>query len=61
MSSRPSRTRRSAGVPAWSGRPYPLGADFDGQGTNFALFSEAAERSNCASWTTTGPSEAGCR
>ncbi len=44
MSSRPSRTRRSAGVPAWSGRPYPLGADFDGQGTNFALFSEVAER-----------------
>ncbi|WP_329416897.1 glycogen debranching protein GlgX [Streptomyces sp. NBC_00704] len=31
-------------MPAWSGRPYPLGADFDGQGTNFALFSEVAER-----------------
>ncbi|GGS11041.1 glycogen operon protein GlgX homolog [Streptomyces humidus] len=44
MSQRPSRTRRSAGVPAWSGHPYPLGADFDGQGTNFALFSEVAER-----------------
>ncbi|MEU1193678.1 glycogen debranching protein GlgX [Streptomyces sp. NPDC005859] len=35
---------RSAGVPAWSGHPFPLGADFDGQGTNFALFSEVAER-----------------
>ncbi|MFF1547084.1 glycogen debranching protein GlgX [Streptomyces sp. NPDC058291] len=28
----------------WGGHPYPLGADFDGQGTNFALFSEVAER-----------------
>ncbi|MER5433331.1 glycogen debranching protein GlgX [Streptomyces sp. NPDC002588] len=39
-----SRPYRSAGVPAWSGHPYPLGADFDGKGTNFALFSEVAER-----------------
>ncbi|WP_344042025.1 glycogen debranching protein GlgX [Nocardioides panacihumi] len=28
----------------WPGQPYPLGATFDGSGTNFALFSEAAER-----------------
>src|SRR5690554_4893647 len=28
----------------WPGRPYPLGATFDGTGTNFALFSEVAER-----------------
>lgn len=27
----------------WPGRPYPLGATYDGSGTNFALFSEAAE------------------
>ena len=26
----------------WPGRTYPLGASFDGAGTNFALFSEAA-------------------
>ena len=26
------------------GRPYPLGATYDGSGTNFALFSEAATR-----------------
>jgi isoamylase len=26
----------------WSGTPYPLGAVWDGQGTNFALFSEYA-------------------
>ena len=28
----------------WPGNPYPLGATFDGAGTNFSLFSEAAER-----------------
>ncbi|MFB9377875.1 glycogen debranching protein GlgX [Kineococcus gynurae] len=28
----------------WPGRPYPLGATFDGAGTNFALFSEVADR-----------------
>ena len=28
----------------WSGRPYPLGATYDGKGTNFSLFSEVAER-----------------
>jgi glycogen operon protein len=28
----------------WPGRPYPLGATYDGTGTNFSLFSEAAER-----------------
>jgi isoamylase len=28
----------------WPGKPYPLGAHFDGSGTNFSLFSEAAER-----------------
>ncbi|MGM9386351.1 glycogen debranching protein GlgX [Streptomyces antibioticus] len=39
-----SRPYRKAGVPAWSGHPCPLGADFDGKGTNFALFSEVAER-----------------
>ena len=28
----------------WPGRPYPLGATFDGNGANFAIFSEVAER-----------------
>jgi glycogen operon protein len=28
----------------WPGTAYPLGATFDGSGTNFALFSEAAEK-----------------
>ncbi len=28
----------------WPGTPYPLGATYDGSGTNFALFSEVADR-----------------
>jgi isoamylase len=28
----------------WPGTPYPLGATYDGSGTNFAVFSEVAER-----------------
>ncbi len=28
----------------WPGEPYPLGATWDGVGTNFSVFSEAAER-----------------
>ena len=28
----------------WPGKPYPLGATFDGTGVNFAIFSEAAEK-----------------
>jgi len=28
----------------WPGRPFPLGPTWDGQGTNFSLFSEHAER-----------------
>ena len=27
----------------WPGTPYPLGATWDGGGTNFAMFSEVAE------------------
>jgi glycogen operon protein len=30
-------------VHIWPGQPYPLGATWDGRGTNFALFSEHAE------------------
>jgi isoamylase len=33
-----------AAVTVWAGLPYPLGATFDGFGTNFSLFSEVAER-----------------
>ena len=30
-------------IPMWPGQPFPLGATYDGVGTNFSLFSEAAE------------------
>ncbi len=30
-------------IEAWPGRPYPLGASYDGAGTNFSLFSEVAD------------------
>ena len=30
-------------IEVWPGRPYPLGATYDGAGTNFSLFSEVAE------------------
>jgi len=33
--------KRSA---VWPGRPFPLGAQFDGYGTNFAVYSGVAER-----------------
>jgi isoamylase len=31
-------------VTIWPGAPYPLGATYDGGGTNFAIFTEVAER-----------------
>jgi isoamylase len=31
-------------VQPWPGQAYPMGASYDGAGTNFALFSEVAER-----------------
>ncbi|OOL27315.1 malto-oligosyltrehalose synthase, partial [Rhodococcus rhodochrous] len=33
-----------ADIPVWPGSAYPLGATYDGAGTNFALFSEVAEK-----------------
>src|SRR5258707_3127094 len=42
-------TRADAPAPTltgelWPGKAYPLGATYDGSGTNFAVFSEVAER-----------------
>jgi isoamylase len=34
----------SPAVEVWPGQPFPLGATFDGAGTNFSIFSEVAER-----------------
>jgi isoamylase len=36
--------RRKPSLRVWPGRPYPLGATWDGRGVNFALFSEHAKR-----------------
>ena len=36
--------RAGAPIRVWPGRPYPLGATWDGAGTNFSVFSDAAER-----------------
>jgi isoamylase len=35
---------RAAPAEQWPGKAYPLGATYDGSGTNFALFSEVAEK-----------------
>ncbi len=32
-----------SGLTVWPGAPYPLGATYDGAGTNFSVFSEVAE------------------
>ncbi len=39
-----SASPESPSPETWPGRAYPLGATYDGAGTNFALFSEVAER-----------------
>ena len=48
MTKRPRRRRHSAAAPVvtevWRGKAYPLGASYDGSGTNFSLFSGVAER-----------------
>src|SRR6266542_4164447 len=41
----------------WPGRPYPLGATWDGEGVNFALFSEHAEAAALCLFDETGRRE----
>jgi isoamylase len=36
--------RAAPAIEQWPGKAYPLGATYDGSGTNFAIFSEVAER-----------------
>ena len=38
-----TRPARGPGMNIWPGDPFPLGATWDGAGTNFSLFSENAE------------------
>jgi isoamylase len=42
-SRRPPSAERIPRLHVWPGKPYPLGASWDGRGTNFTLFSEHAE------------------
>src|SRR3954465_13388949 len=43
--SRPREKKwKSRRMQVWPGHAYPLGATYDGAGTNFAVFSEAATR-----------------
>jgi len=44
-------------IPLWPGRPYPLGATWDGKGVNFALFSEHAEKVELCLFDTHGRHE----
>ena len=41
----------------WPGRPYPLGATWDGEGVNFALYSEHAEKVDLCLFDETGRRE----
>ena len=41
----------------WPGKPYPLGATWDGEGVNFALFSEHAEKVELCLFDSTGRRE----
>ena len=41
----------------WPGRPYPLGATWDGMGVNFALFSENATKVELCLFDSAGSSD----
>ena len=41
----------------WPGRPYPLGSTWDGEGVNFALYSEHAEKVELCLFDTSGKRE----
>jgi glycogen operon protein len=41
----------------WPGRPYPRGAHWDGEGVNFAIFSEHGEKVELCLFDATGKSE----
>jgi isoamylase len=44
-------------IAVWPGRPHPLGATWDGEGVNFALFSEHAEAVELCLYDATGQTE----
>jgi isoamylase len=44
LSREPGPETRTPALARWPGRPYPLGAHFDGFGTNFAVYSGVADK-----------------
>src|SRR5207249_1797489 len=52
-----SSSQKHADLTVWPGRPYPLGATWDGEGVNFALFSEHAEKVELCLFDETGRRE----
>jgi glycogen operon protein len=44
----------------WPGKPYPLGATWDGEGVNFAIFSEHAEKIDLCFFDKSGRREIHC-
>jgi isoamylase len=49
-----------AAIENWPGRPYPLGAAYDGGGTNFSLFSEMADQVELCLFDDSGGEERLC-
>ncbi len=50
----PASSAPAAPPQVWPGKPYPLGASYDGYGTNFTLFSEVAEKVELCLFTEDG-------
>jgi isoamylase len=47
------------GTAGWPGVSYPLGATYDGVGTNFALYTEAADKVELCLFDSAGPADSG--
>lgn len=61
LSSSETQSSASLEIPQWPGKPYPLGATWDGHGVNVAIFSENATRVElCLFDSATDRSESHC-
>ncbi len=52
-----AKTQRKPITAVWPGNPYPRGANFDGEGVNFSLFSQHAEKVELCIFDATGRRE----
>lgn len=57
---KPSTADNSASIHSKPGKPYPLGATYDGEGVNFALFSEQATAVNLCLYDADGKHQTAC-